>query len=91
MRPSLITPSLMYQRSAPRGAPTCISSSRSHMYLTGRPVSIAPRIARGSWMLSTLPPKPPPTVPPMKCRRLEGMFSTFDAVPSEKNSACVEV
>ena len=31
----------MYQRSAPRGAPTCISSSRSHVNLHGRPVSMA--------------------------------------------------
>ena len=72
MRPSVMTPSLMYQRSAPRGAPTCISSSRSNMYLHGRPVSIAPRMASGSCRLSTLPPKPPPTVPPTKCRRVRG-------------------
>jgi hypothetical protein len=61
------------------------------MNLTGRPVSMAPSTASGSWMLSTLPPKPPPTVPPMKCSRLEGVSSTFEVVASEKNSACVEV
>ena len=81
----------MYQRSAPRGAPTCISSSRSQANLHGRPVSIAPRIAIGSCTLSTLPPKPPPTVPPMKCSRFDGIVSVLAAVPSEKNSAWVEV
>jgi hypothetical protein len=52
---------------------------------------MAPRIAIGSCRLSTLPPKPPPTVPPMKCNRFDGIVSIFAAVPSEKNSACVDV
>ena len=33
---------------------------------------MAPRMASGSVRVSTLPPKPPPTVPPMKCSWLEG-------------------
>ena len=52
---------------------------------------MAPRMESGSVSESTLPPKPPPTVPPMKCRRLEGTSSSLAAVPSEKNSACVQV
>ncbi len=62
------------------------------MYLHGRPVSMAPRMAIGSCRLSTLPPKPPPTVPPMKCSRVaDDTLRSLAAVPSEKNSACVEV
>ena len=52
---------------------------------------MAPRIAKGSVSVSTLPPKPPPTVPPMKCSRLDGTFRILAAVSTEKNSAWVEV
>ena len=42
-------------------------------------------------MVSTLPPKPPPTVPPMKCSWFDGIALIFADVSSEKNSAWVEV
>src|SRR5690625_7245596 len=89
MRPSFITPSFRYQRSAPRGAPTCISSWRSKMYLQGRPVSIVPRTAIGSCRESTLPPKPPPTVPPIRCSRFEGTRKSLAVVSREKKRAWV--
>jgi hypothetical protein len=57
---------------------------------TGRPVSMAPSTASGSVSVSTLPPKPPPTVPPTKCRRFDSRFRILAVVPSEKNRPCAQ-
>jgi hypothetical protein len=45
----------------------------------------------GSTVQSTLPPKPPPAVPPMKCRRWPGTSRMIDELSSVKKIACVPV
>ena len=59
--------------------------------LTGAPVNRAARTDSGSVRVSTLPPKPPPTVPPMKCSWFDGIELILAEVSSEKNKACVDV
>ena len=51
----------------------------------------AARQAIGSVMTSTLPPNPPPTVPPMKCSRAGSICRMIAVLSSEKYRACVLV
>ena len=66
------------------------SSSRVQRQRTGRPDLIASSAQSVSEAVSTLPPKPPPTVPPTNLKRFRGSCRCAATTPIEKYSACVQ-
>ena len=65
------------------------SSSRVQRHRTGRPDFIASSVVMVSVAVSTLPPKPPPVVPPTSLKRFSGSCRWAATTPSEKYIACV--
>src|SRR5262249_37836238 len=65
------------------------SSSRVQRQRTGRFDLIASSVQSVSVAVSTLPPKPPPTVPPTNLKRFSGICRCAATTPIEKYSACV--
>ena len=65
------------------------NSSRVQRQRTGRPDLIASSAQSVSEAVSTLPPKPPPTVPPTNLSLFSGTWRCAATTPIEKYSACV--
>ena len=66
------------------------SSSRVKRHFTGRWDLIASSAVIVSVAVSTLPPKPPPTVPPTSLSRFSGRSRCAATTPIEKYIACVQ-
>ena len=66
-----------------------ISSSRVQRHLTGRRALSASSAQIVSVAVSTLPPKPPPTVPPTNLSLFSGTCRCAATTPIEKYIACV--
>ena len=65
------------------------SSSRVQRQRTGRPDFTESRVVMVSVAVSTLPPKPPPVVPPTNFSRFSGHCRCAATTPIEKYIACV--
>ena len=74
-----------------RTLPQSISSSRVKIQRTGLRVLSASSAAHGSLAESTLPPKPPPTVPPTSLRLPGVRWRCSASTPIVKYIACVQV
>ena len=66
------------------------SSSRVQRHLTARRDLSASRAQIVSEAVSTLPPKPPPTVPPTNFSLFSGTSRCAATTPIEKYIACVQ-
>ena len=66
------------------------SSSRVHRHFTGRLAFSARSAEIVSLAVSTLPPKPPPTVPPTNFSLFSGHCRCAATTPIEKYIACVQ-
>ena len=66
------------------------SSSRVQRHFTGRLAFMTSRQVIVSVAVSTLPPKPPPVVPPTSLNLFSGCCRCAATTPSEKYSACVQ-
>ncbi len=66
------------------------SSSRVKRHLTGRCAWMASSAQIVSVAVSTLPPKPPPTVPPTNLSLFSGHCRCAATTPIEKYIACVQ-
>jgi hypothetical protein len=66
------------------------SSSRVQRHFTGLPDFSASRHDIVSVAVSTLPPKPPPVVPPTNFSLFSGTCKCAATTPIEKYSACVQ-
>ena len=66
------------------------SSSRVQRHLTGRCAFMASSEQTVSVAVSTLPPKPPPTVPPTNLSLFSGHLRCAATTPIEKYIACVQ-
>src|SRR5262249_40387247 len=84
IQPSLVTASAISMCQGARVEEQRNSSSRVQRHLTGLPDLSARSEHIVSDAVSTLPPKPPPTVPPTNLRRFSGTCRCAATTPIEK-------
>ena len=89
IQPSLVTASCSSMCHGARVDEVRNSSSRVKRHLTGRRALIASSAQIVSVAVSTLPPKPPPTVPPISRSLLNGVSRLSAALSRVKKHAWV--
>src|SRR5947209_18914287 len=90
IQPSFVTASAISMCHGARVEEARNSSSRVQRHLTGLRAFRASSAQIVSAAVSTLPPKPPPTVPPTHLSRLSGTCRCDATTPLEKYIACVQ-
>ena len=90
IQPSLVTASRISMCHGARVEEVRNSSSRVKRHLTGRRAWMASSAQIVSVAVSTLPPKPPPTVPPTNFSLFSGHCRCAATTPIEKYIACVQ-
>src|SRR3954451_13446763 len=90
IQPSLVTASAISMCQGARVDEARNSSSRVQRHFTGRRDLSASRAHTVSDAVSTLPPKPPPTVPPTNFSLASGHLRWAATTPMEKYMACVQ-
>ena len=84
IQPSFVTASAISMCHGARVDEQRNSSSRVQRHFTGRPAFSAARALTVSAAVSTLPPKPPPTVPPTNLSLFSGHSRCAATTPIEK-------
>ena len=90
IQPSFVTASASSMCHGARVEEARNSSSRVQRHFTGRRDFSARSAQIVSDAVSTLPPKPPPTVPPTNFSLLSGTCRWAATTPMEKYIACVQ-
>ena len=90
IQPSLVTASAISMCHGARVDEARNSSSRVQRHLTARRALSASSAQIVSEAVSTLPPKPPPTVPPTNFSLFSGTSRCAATTPIEKYIACVQ-